>query len=222
MDLRGGAYVSRTVARTFTLPCVAVACDASAPIAANGEPRREGRRTAGADVCRAKERTFPELCHSAAASSCWARKLLLSSDSLPAAEPGFLPTTAKCLHPCPRAWVHPVPSRSASAPCRFLVHGGMSASDTVVNVLVWKHGQHSARVSTSYIALLPSHRWVKRVLQWDRPNRARSGRAKMTWDEQLVTFADGRRRAIGPKLHELHGETISLKLMHSAGWHVGR
>ena len=104
MDLRGGAYVSRTVARTFTLPCVAVACDASAPTAANGEPRREGRRTAGAALRHARRPRIALTPNSAtldAASSCWAykagaggaQKLLLSSDSLPVAPP-----PAKCLH----------------------------------------------------------------------------------------------------------------------------
>ena len=64
----------------------------------------------------------------------------------------------------------------------------------------------------SYIALLPSLRGVKGVLQ------CRAGRVKMMWDENLLLFADGTRAAIGPKkLCDLHGETISLTLMHSAG-----
>jgi len=47
----------------------------------------------------------------------------------------------------------------------------------------WRHYWRLA----SYIALLPSHRWVKRVLQWDLPNRAKPGSAKMMWDEKVLS-----------------------------------
>ena len=40
----------------------------------------------------------------------------------------------------------------------------------------------------SYIALLPSDRWVKHVLQWDLHSRAKSSRAKILWDDMLVAF----------------------------------
>ena len=39
-----------------------------------------------------------------------------------------------------------------------------------------------------YVACLPSHRWVKRVLAWTPPGSRNAGRPANCWEEKLVTY----------------------------------
>ena len=39
-----------------------------------------------------------------------------------------------------------------------------------------------------YVACLPSHRWVKRVLAWIPPESRNAGRPADTWEHKLVTY----------------------------------
>ena len=62
----------------------------------------------------------------------------------------------------------------------FAALAGVKSWSQSVCIHYWKFAR--------YVACLPSHRWVKRVLAWTPPGSRNAGRPADTWEHKLVTY----------------------------------
>ena len=54
-----------------------------------------------------------------------------------------------------------------------------------------------------YVARLPPHRWIKRVLAWTPPGRRTSGRPPNRWDHKLISYCRYKKIWTFGRLHQL-------------------